>query len=154
MKTKLTLVLFLALMVAGKLQAQMTAVDAANSVAGSSDFGSIISNIANGIKPEAFKDSWNSSKTGWMDKLKSVKVGDIPAYGKLAGELVSNLKSSSFSKGFDVKSLLSSLNSSKDGSSLAGSLSSLTKGLDKSALTDDFAKNMDTFNAGLDMMKK
>ena len=134
MKTKLTIVIFLATLVAGKLQAQTTLMESASSVAGSSDFGSIIGNIANGIKPDAFNKSWSTTKTGWMDKLKNVKVGDIASYGKLAGEMVGNLKSSSFTKGFDVKSLISSLNSSKDGGTLASSLSSLTKGLDKSVL--------------------
>jgi hypothetical protein len=154
MKTKLALILFLAFVSINRLQAQVTVAEAAASdaVASSSDFGSTLSTLANGIKPEAFTNAFN--KAGWLEKLKSIKVGDIPSYGKMAGELVSGLKSSSFMKGFDVKKLTNSLIGSKDAGSLAGSISDLTKNLDKSVFTDDFAKNMDTFNSGLDMMKK
>jgi hypothetical protein len=57
-------------------------------------------------------------------------------------------------KGFDIKDLTKSLGSANSTGSLAGALSSLTKGLDKKVLTDDFAKNVDTYTAGLDMMSK
>ncbi len=153
MKTKFTLLIFLAFIWAGKLQAQVLLSEDPNALGGSSDFGYYLRSLANGIRPEAFNNTWMPVKDGWMEKLKNVQMEDITTYGKMAGELVGNLKSSAFTSGFDVKSLTNSLNSPKDRSSLAGSLSNLIKGLDKSVYTDDFAKNLDSYNSGLERMR-
>lgn len=104
------------------------------------DLGSMMGELAEGIKPEAFINSFD--KEDWMDEAANLSSDDMASAGKQLSGLVKGLKPSAFS-GNDMgmqKDLLSGLADLKDPSKLVDSIKSLVNGLDPSMLTSAFNK--------------
>lgn len=118
---------------------------------GKMDLGATLTELSNGIKPEAFNKSWKQTKSSWQNKAKSLNFNDVKGAGELVSGLFGSLKSSSFTKDFDSKSILNSLGSAGEMSDIVGSVGKLTGGLNKDVLTPEFAKNFDAFSKGLDL---
>ena len=128
MKTRFTLTIALVLIL-GYCSAQ------------TQDLGSMLTSIANGIKPEAFKSGWAKNKDKMAEGCReSLTANDLQKSGKQVGDLVKNLKDEAFSADAKdlKKELLANLTNLDSVSKLGETLSSLVSGLDPSMLTSDF----------------
>ncbi len=114
-----------------------------------SGIGSILSQLGNGIKPEAFTSSFKSSN--WLSSLSSLKMDDVKGAGKMLGELGSGLKSESLAKGFNLKDWSSKLKSIGDMTGLSTQAESLVKNIVPSAFKKDF--DVSKVLSSLDMLK-
>ena len=142
MKTRFTLTIVLVLIL-GFYHAQ------------SQDLGSMLTSIANGIKPEGFKNGWAKSKDKWLKETAGLSATDLQKSGKQVGDLVKNLKDEAFSddaKGLK-KDLLANLTNLTSVSKLGETLSSLVSGLNPSMLTSDFLSKKDSIVGGLKMLQ-
>lgn len=115
------------------------------------DLGSVLTQIADGVKPEAFKGKFNKNKDDWKEKVASMDASDLSAVTNQVGGLLKGLKGSALA-GVNKKDLLKNLGSIGSLSDVGGLLSSLVKGLDPSMLTDAFASNRDSLMNKLDMI--
>lgn len=107
------------------------------------DLGSLMTTLADGIKPEAFKKSWNKNKDEWISKAKSLDANDVIGAGQSLSGLIGGLKGSAFksdARGLKAN-LMKGLMSGGDASSILSSMGSLVKGLDPSMLKDSFDKD-------------
>ena len=122
----------------------MTLVLTAFTFSGSAqDLGGMMTTLADGIKPEAFKKSWNKNKDEWISKVKSLDANDVIEADQSLSGLIGGLKGSAFksdAKGLKAN-LLKGLMSGGDTSSILSSMGSLVKGLDPSMLKDSFDKD-------------
>ncbi len=116
---------------------------------GKLDLASTLTELGEGIKPEAFDAKWTQNKATWMTKAKALNFNDVTGASKLVSDLFGSLNSSAFVKDFDSKSILNSLGSANEMSEVVGSLGKLTAGLDKGMLTPEFSKNFDAFSKSL-----
>jgi hypothetical protein len=142
MKTRFTLTIVL-VFILGFSQAQ------------TQDLGSMLTSIANGIKPEGFKSGWAKSKDKWLQDAASLSTTDLQKSAKQVGDLVKNLKDEAFSadaKGLK-KDLLANLTNLDSVSKLGETLSSLVSGLNPDMLTNDFLAKKDTILGGLKMLQ-
>lgn len=138
MKTMISVIVFLFL-VAPVAEAQMQ------------DVGNMLTQIADGIKPEAFSKKFNKNKDDWKDKVSSMDASDLSSVTSQVGGLLKGLKGSALA-GVAKQELLKSLASVSSLSDVGGVLSSLVKGLDPSMLTDAFASNRDSLTDKLEML--
>lgn len=142
MKLRLTLTIALAL-VLGFSHAQTP------------DLGSMLTSIANGIKPEAFKGAWAKNKDKWLSDVAGLRASDLQKSGKQVGELLKNLKDEAFSA--DAKDLKKELTANllklDSASKLGETLSSLVSGLNPDMLTSDFLAKKDSILGGLKMLQ-
>ena len=95
------------------------------------DLGSMLTSIANGIKPEAFKSGWAKNKDKWLKDAASLTTADLQKSGKQVGDLVKNLKDEAFStdaKGLK-KDLLTNLTNLTSASKLGETLVPLSPDL-------------------------
>ncbi|MEM9675041.1 MAG: hypothetical protein ACFB15_19205 [Cyclobacteriaceae bacterium] len=138
MKTMLSVIICLFVM-ASVAQAQME------------DVSNVLTQIADGIKPEAFNGKFNKNKDEWKDKVAAMDVSDLSAVTGQVGGLLKGLKGSSLA-GVAKKELLKSLANVSSLSDIGGLLSSLVKGLDPSMLTEAFASNRDSLTDKLEML--
>jgi len=118
---------------------------------GKMDLSAALTELADGIKPEAFESSWSKNKTTWMSKAKALNFNDEKSASELVTDLFGGLKTSAFIKDFDSKSIINSLGSTGEMSEVVGSLGKLTGGLNKDMLTPEFAKNFETFSKRLQL---
>lgn len=119
------------------------------------DLGSMLTSIANGIKPEAFKSGWAKNKDKWLKDAASLSTSDLQKSGKQVGDLVKNLKDEAFSadaKGLK-KDLLGNLTNLSSVSKLGETLGSLVSGLDPKMLTSDFLSKKESILGGLKMLQ-
>lgn len=126
-------------------------IEAAAATAGDKvDASTAILQVANGIKPEAFKNGFDM--TDWKAKLPELDMNDFSGMKSSLTSLLGGLKGSSFAKGAksEVLKKLSGLNGNAD---IAGLLGSLVNGLKPEMLTKEFATQKDDFLEGLKMMK-
>ena len=117
--------------------------------------GSMLTSIANGIKPEAFKSGWAKNKDRWLKDSESLTTSDLQRSGKQVEDLVKNLKDEAFiadAKGLK-KELLETLTNLDSVSKLGETLSSLVSGLDPSMLTSDFLSKKESIVGGLKMLQ-
>lgn len=114
------------------------------------DISTAISQVANGINPDAFKGGFDMAE--WQAKLPEVNEADISGMKESLNSLVGGLKNSSFQKDAksDVMRKLVGLNGKTD---ISNFLSSLVNGLKPEALTKEFASSKDDFLEGLKMLK-
>lgn len=107
------------------------------------DLGSLMTTLADGIKPEAFKGNWAKDKEEWTSTVKSLDADDVIGAGKSLSSLIGYLKGSAFkSDAHGLKpNLLKGLAGSNDLKSIYSSMGSLVKGLDPSKLKDSFDKD-------------
>lgn len=115
------------------------------------DLGNMLTQIADGIKPEAFSGKFNKDKDEWKEKAASLDPSDMSAVTDQVGGLLKGLKSSALSKGVK-KSLMKQLLSAGSLSDVGGLLSSLVKGLKPSMLTGALASNKGMLTKGLEML--
>lgn len=144
---KILLVLFLAC-ISFVLPAQNPnkVMDAASSPV---NMGSILSEVGNGLKPEAFSSAFKPSK--WLGSLSSLKADDIAGTSKMLGELAGGLKPESLLKGFNLKDWQSKLKSATSISALSTQAESLIKNINPSAFKNGF--DVSTVLSSLDMLK-
>jgi hypothetical protein len=119
------------------------------------DFGGMLTSIANGIKPEAFKGGWSKMKDKWLADAATLDPTNLKGSGDQIAGLVKNLKGSAFSpdaKGLQ-KDLLGNLANLSSPGKLGETLSSLVSGLDPSMLTSDFLSKKDGILSGLKMLQ-
>jgi hypothetical protein len=119
------------------------------------DLGGILTSIANGIKPEAFKDGWAKNKDKWLKDAEGLTTTDLKKSGKQVGDLVKNLKDEAFTadgKGLK-KDLLTNLTNLSSSSKLGETLSSLVSGLKPEMLTSDFLSKKDGILGALKMLQ-
>jgi hypothetical protein len=138
MKTMISVIVFLFL-VAPVAEAQMQ------------DLGNVLTQIADGIKPEAFSGKFNKNKDEWKDKVSSMDASDLSSVTSQVGGLLKGLKGSALA-GVGKKDLLKQLTNVSSISDVGGLLSSLVKGLDPSMLTDAFASSRDSLSDKLEML--
>jgi hypothetical protein len=115
----------------------------------SQDIGSMMTELAKGIKPEAFKGSFLKNQDDWLKKAGDLKMTDLSGASSQLASLVKGLKPAAFSgdaKGLK-KDLLANLFNAGDPKKLLESVGSLVKGLDPSMLASGF--NKDSFLKGL-----
>jgi len=119
------------------------------------DLGSILTSIANGIKPEGFKSGWAKNKDKWLKDAVSLNATDLQKSGKQIGDLVKNLKDEAFSADAKdlKKDLLESLTNLDSVSKLGETLGSLVSGLDPSMLTSDFLAKKESILGSLKMLQ-
>lgn len=115
------------------------------------DLGSMLSQISDGIKPEAFSGKFNKNKDDWKEKAASLDPSNMSAVTEQVGGLLKGLKGSALSKGLK-KDLLGKLASVGSLSDVGNLLSSLVKGIDPSMLTGALANNKDMITKGLEML--
>ncbi|MEM8965068.1 MAG: hypothetical protein AAGE93_01520 [Bacteroidota bacterium] len=115
------------------------------------NISSALTQIADGIKPEAFKGKFNKNKEEWKEEVASMDASNLSAVTDQVGGLLKGLKGSALA-GVAKKELLQSLLSAGSLSDIGSMLSSLVKGLDPSMLTDSFASNRDTLTDALQML--
>lgn len=118
------------------------------------DLGGMLSTIANGIKPEAFKGSWSKIKDQWLKDVVNLDPSNLQQSGKSLTELVSNLKGSAFNP--DMKGLkqdlLGNLANLSSPEKLGETLNSLVSGLNPNMLTNDFLSKKGDLLNGLKML--
>ncbi|MEK6481063.1 hypothetical protein WJR50_26205 [Catalinimonas sp. 4WD22] len=138
MKTALTLLMTLFLLTS------LTGVQA-------QDLGSMLTQIADGIKPEAFSGKFNKNKDEWKERAASLYPSDLSAVSDQVGGLLKGLKGNALAKGVkkDLLNGLANIGSLFDVGKL---LSSLVKGINPSMLTGIFANNKDLLTRGLEML--
>lgn len=121
----------------------------------SQDLGSILTTIADGIKPEAFKGGWAKNKDKWLKEGANLSAADLSSAGKQVGDLVKNLRDEAFSadaKGLK-KELLASQTNLSSTSNLGETLSSLVSGLNPDMLTSDFLSKKESILGALKMLQ-
>ena len=115
----------------------------------SQDISSMMTDLAKGIKPEAFKGSFLKNQDDWLGKAADLNMDDLGGVSEQFSGLVKGLKPSAFSpdaKGLS-KDLLSNLKNIGDPKKLLESVGSLVNGLDPSMFASGF--NKDAFLKGL-----
>jgi len=119
------------------------------------DLGSMLTSIANGIKPEACKSGWVKNKDKWLKDVEGLGANDLQKSGKQIGDLVRNLKDEAFSADAKdlKKDLLANLTNLDSVSKLGETLSSLVSGLNPDMLTNDFLAKKDSILGGLKMLQ-
>lgn len=118
------------------------------------DLGNMLSTIANGIKPEAFKGGWSKIKDQWLKDIVNLDPSNLQQAGKSVTELVSNLKGDAFNpdmKGLK-KDLLGNLANLSSPGKLGETLNSLVSGLNPNMLTSDFLSKKGDLLNGLKML--
>ena len=115
------------------------------------DFSNILTQVTEGIKPEAFTKKFLKNKDEWKDKVASTASSNLPAVTKQVGSLVKGLKKSTLAKGVK-KELLKKLGNISNLSEVGSLVSSLVKGISPAMLTDSFASNKDTLLNGLEQL--
>jgi hypothetical protein len=142
MKTCFTLTIFLVLIL-GFHHAQ------------SQDLGSMLTSIANGIKPEGLRSAWAKNKDKWLKDAEGLTASELQKSGKLVGDLIKNLKDEAFSA--DAKDLKKDLQTNLTNldsvSKLGETLSSLVSGLNPDMLTSEFLAKKDSILGGLKMLQ-
>jgi hypothetical protein len=112
----------------------------------------ILTQVADGIKPEAFKGKFNKNSADWKDQVSKLGADDIDGAKAQLGSLLGGLKGKAFS-GVSKASLLTQLAGINGKEGIGSLLSSLLGGLDPSMLTDGLLKNKDSLMGALKMMK-
>jgi len=115
------------------------------------DLSNVLTQIADGVKPEAFSGKFNKNKDEWKEQVASMDASDLSAVTSQVGGLLKGLKGSALA-GVAKKELLKGLANVNSLSDIGGLLSSLVKGLDPSMLTEAFASNRDSLTDKLDML--
>jgi len=115
------------------------------------DLSNVLTQIADGVKPEAFSGKFNKNKDEWKEQVASMDASDLSAVTSQVGGLLKGLKGSALA-GVAKKELLKGLANVNSLSDIGGLLSSLVKGLDPSMLTEAFASNRDSVTDKLDML--
>jgi hypothetical protein len=114
---------------AGKISSTATAV---SKFAGA---GNLLSQIAGGIVPTAFKSNMGAQKTSLLGKLG--KVSSLSQTGQSLGQLIGLIKPTAFKSGFAAKipSLISTANKAASLASIGKTASSLLGGLKNESMT-------------------
>lgn len=112
------------------------------------DLSSMLDEIVDGIKPEAFTEDFLENKDEWTDATSSLDANDLTAVSDQVGGLLNGLKGSAFTKGVHKKLLgeLANLGSLSD---VGGLLTNLVNGLDPSMLTGALAADKTSILKGL-----
>lgn len=124
--------------------------DAETQMSDKMDASSAISEVANGINPNAFSRGFDM--TEWQAKFPEVNMDDVSALKESLSSLIGGLKNSAFMKGAKsgVMRNLIGMNGKADISKV---LTSLVNGLKPDELTKSFTDKKDDFLEGLKMMK-
>lgn len=112
------------------------------------DLGKMLTDIVDGIKPEAFTKDFIDNKANWSDALGTLDTNDMTSVTDQVGGLVKGLKGSAFQKGAH-KELLGQLGNLGNMSDVGGLLTSLVNGLDPSMLTGALAGDKTSLLQGL-----
>ena len=115
------------------------------------DVSKMLTQVTEGIKPEAFKKKFLKNKEDWTNQVSSATASNLPGVTKQVGSLVKGLKGSAFAAGAK-KELIKKLGSINNLSDIGSLLSSLVKGISPAMLTDSFASNKDTLMKGLEQL--
>jgi len=118
---------------------------------GKMNAGSLITQLANNIKPSSFLDSWAGNKSGWLSS--AGKIADATGFGKSISSLAGSIKPDMFKQGFNVSNLIQSANSLKSISTGAGLLKSLEGGLKPEAFASGWADKSKGWLSALSMLK-
>ena len=137
MKTTFSLLFVIFLATAMHLQAQ--------------DVSNVLTQVSEGIKPEAFTKKFLKNKEAWMDQVASTASSNLPTVTKQVGSLVKGLKGSALEKGVK-KELVKQLGSISNLSDVSGILNALVNGLNPAMLTEAFASNKDNLIKGLELL--
>ncbi len=112
------------------------------------DLSKMLTEIADGIKPEAFTDDFADNKAEWTESANNLDTSDMSAVSQQVGSLVKGLKGKAFKKGAHKK-LLGSLAKMGDLSDVGSLLTNLVNGLDPSMLTGALAGDKSSLLKGL-----
>ena len=108
----------------------------------------MLSDIADGIKPEAFTKDFSENKADWSEALGNMDTNDMSAVSGQVGSLLKGLKGSAFQKGAHTK-LLGQLAQMGSLSDVGNLLTGLVNGLKPSMLTGALANNKASVLEGL-----
>jgi hypothetical protein len=112
------------------------------------DLSNMLTEIADGIKPEAFTQEFADNKADWTQAASTLDADDMTAVNDQVGSLVKGLKGSAFQKGAH-KDILKQLGGLGNMSDVGGLLTSLVNGLDPSMLTGALAGDKASVLQGL-----
>jgi hypothetical protein len=112
------------------------------------DLTKMLTDISEGISPDAFTKGFAKDQAGWSDALKTMDPTDMTAVTDQVGSLVKGLKPGAFKKGAH-KELLGQLTNLGSMSDVGGLLTSLVNGLDPSMLTGALAGDKSALLKGL-----
>ena len=118
------------------------------SAAQAQDLSTMLSEIADGIKPEAYTEDFAEYKMDWTDALGTLDTDDLTAVTDHVGSLVKGLKGSAFQKGAH-KELLKQVDNLGSMSEVGSLLTSLVNGLEPSMLTGALANDKASVLQGL-----
>jgi hypothetical protein len=111
--------------------------------------GNILGEIQEGIKPEAFKGSFDASE--WKDGLKNLDPSNLDSAKESVGGLLKGLKGKAFD-GANKMDMIKSLAGLNDMGGIKDLLSKLVGGLNPAMLTDAFKGNKDKLLGALKML--
>ena len=114
------------------------------------DLAGAMSQIADGIKPEAIKGNFDLN--GWKEKLSTLNVKSFDGVKAQLSSLVGGIKDAAFLKGAQ-KDFLGNLKNMKGLDDAPQLLGGLLNGLKPDMLTDKLLKNKDGLMKSLDMLK-
>ena len=112
------------------------------------DLTKMLTDISEGISPDAFTKGFAKDQAGWSDALKTMDPTDMTAVTDQVGSLVKGIKPGAFKKGAH-KELLGQLTNLGSMSDVGGLLTSLVNGLDPSMLTGALAGDKTALLKGL-----
>ena len=115
------------------------------------DIGNLLTSVADGIKPEAFKGGWEKASGDWKDKVANLDPSNLENVTGLVGTLMGSLKGSAFLDGAK-KEIMKQLGNVSSVADLKGLFTSLVSGLNPSMLTDEFLSKKDMLMQGLEMI--
>ena len=115
------------------------------------DIGNLLTSVADGIKPEAFKGGWEKASGDWKDKVANLDPSNLENVTGLVGTLMGSLKGSAFLDGAK-KEIMKQLGNVSSVADLKGLFTSLISGLNPSMLTDEFLSKKDMLMQGLEMI--
>lgn len=112
------------------------------------DLSTMLTEIADGIKPEAYTENFAKNKADWTQMANTLDPNDMAAVNNQVSGLVKGLKGSAFQEGAH-KQILKQLGSLGNMSDVGGLLTSLVNGLDPSMLTGALAGDKSSVLQGL-----
>lgn len=115
------------------------------------DLGNLLASVADGIKPEAFKGSWDKMSGEWKEKVANLDPSNLESVTESVSALVGSLKNSAFIEGAK-KNLMSELGNVSSMADVKGLVTSLISGLNPSMLTEEFLSKKDSLMKGLEMI--
>ena len=112
------------------------------------DLGGLLTQIVDGIKPEAFTKKFNKNIDEWKQQAASLDATDLEGVSKHVGDLINGVKGSALTEGVKPE-LLKNLGSISKLSDVGKLLDSFISGLDPSMLTGALASNKDMIKSEL-----